>query len=56
MTTRKEEAKTKKPPRLTVDIRPGPSTPAMKVAWRTWWRCRILSVREELENEGKHEQ
>lgn len=42
--------------KVTLDIRPGPVTPHMKMAWRVWWTRLVSSVREELDREegNKH--
>jgi hypothetical protein len=42
-------------PIITVCIVPGKATPAMKTAWRAWWRCLIASVREESDSKAKRE-
>lgn len=42
------------PVKVAVDIRPGPSTPAMKAAWRKLFRRLIAECKcESVENEGK---
>lgn len=38
---------------VSVYISPGEITPAMKTAWKAWWRRLIVSAREEIDNQGK---
>jgi hypothetical protein len=39
--------------KVKVDISPGKVTERQKRLWESWWRLRIASVREEMENEEK---
>ena len=51
------EASSKKSIKITVNIRPGSSTPAMKTAWRKFLTRLVAECQRELaENEGKREQ
>ena len=41
--------------KVKVDISPGKVTERQKRLWKSWWRLRLASVREELDNEEKSE-
>lgn len=45
MARQREKAKTNKPTRLTVDIWPGPVSPARQSAWRKFWQKLIAEVK-----------
>jgi len=38
------------PVKVTVNIKPGPVSPAQKQAWRRFWQKLIAQVQEEVEN------
>ena len=41
--------------KVTVNITPGPVTPAQRAAWRKFWAARIAEAKGKLNSEGRIE-
>lgn len=48
-----DKPETKTEIKVTVDIRPGPASQAMKTLYLRWWAKLVSQVKDDLENEQK---